>query len=218
MVLKELGPHMFNKLEDCHALATKVLKQTLEENAQTKATIEALQHKVEDLQRSLAEMRLHEEESRHWVLLGQLVYVLEDIVRIQVLGPNFPPTSLADIQDLIEQGFVSEEGQRKWNTFFTRLAGQGLSVKKVIAASAPLRPQRFALAHGTMEERATVSTAQLREWACGRNLQPMVDTILKALQPLTYQLLHPNAFPLAQVRANAPLRITGPVAAAVAPA
>ena len=148
--------------------------------------VQALQLKVEGLQQSVLELKQQHEDSQELVLLGQLVCVLDDIVRKQVMGPNFPVASLAEIQDYVEDGFASKEGTRKWGKFVTRLEEQGLSVKKVVTASIPFRRQRFSVAHVTMEERASVTMAQMREWASGRNLQPMVETILKVvLSPLT---------------------------------
>ncbi|KAG2435150.1 hypothetical protein HXX76_007235 [Chlamydomonas incerta] len=53
-----------------------------------KETIQALEVKVEGLQKSILELKQQQEESRQSVLLGQLVYGLEDIVRIRTAAAS----------------------------------------------------------------------------------------------------------------------------------
>ncbi|KAG2453261.1 hypothetical protein HYH02_002584 [Chlamydomonas schloesseri] len=141
--------------------------------------IKSLKAAVAALQRKAAKA----EADRRAVLLGQLVYTVDDIVTSYVFGPGSRPMSLNDIQTTVEYD-ADVQQQQRWQQVTAFAEKQGVPIGLLIVRSSALRSQRFGVAHGRPDELDSTTPDQLRAWATS-SYATATELLLKFLGPLT---------------------------------
>ena len=130
-------------------------------NAQDRK-IAVLQRDVSYLKKEIRQVRLdrdsqkqNRQQREEHVLLGEAAYKFSALIEEYIFQGKDPDSlqtpSLKQIQKRHEKGTLLPEQAKRWDRL-AQLAPAGLSVEKLVQSDAVLRKQRFASAHGSLEQ------------------------------------------------------------------
>ena len=124
--------------------------------------VAVLQRDVNSLKKEIRQVRLdrdsqkqNRQQREEHVLLGEAAYKFSALIQEYIFQGKDPDSlqtpSLKQIQKRHKKGTLLPEQAKRWDRL-AQLAPAGLSMEKLVQSDAVLRKQRFASAHGSLEQ------------------------------------------------------------------